>query len=504
MSYVLGLDNGGTSTKAVLFDISGRQIASAKRQSAMSAPHPGFTERDMEELWAMNCQVIAETIGRSGVNPADIVGVSFSGHGKGLYLWGKDGKPARPGIVSTDSRAHQVVKRWRQAGVTDKAFALTCQSVLPSQPVSLLKWILDNEPGVLENTRWIFGVKDYIRFRMTGEARGEITDLSGSSLVNLHTGDYDPQILRLFGLEGIAGKLPPLCYSSEFCGQVTQDCARLTGLKAGTPVAAGLFDIDACAIGMDVEDDSCLAVIAGTWSINEYISRAPVLDHSVMMNSLYCLKDYYLVEECSPTSASNQEWFVNAFLTELAEKQGKGLYETANELIAQVRPDEQRIVYLPDLYGSRDDARARGAFVGMDASTTRAQMLRAVYESIVFGHKLHVGKLLKSRAQPPRAVRLAGGVVNCPLWVQMFADILQMELETIDVKELGALGAAMTAAVAAGAYKSLEDAARAMVKVDRVYRPDPACRQIYQDKYEDFLCVNQALCTSWGKLGGGV
>lgn len=172
MGYVLGLDNGGTSTKAVLFDTSGRQVASAKRQTAMSTPRPGFTERDMEELWAMNCQVIRETVASSGVDPADILGVSFSGHGKGLYLWGKDGKPARPGIVSTDSRAQQVVEDWQRQGVTEKAFARTCQSVLPSQPVALLKWIKENEPQVLDNTRWVFGVKDYIRFRMTGEARG--------------------------------------------------------------------------------------------------------------------------------------------------------------------------------------------------------------------------------------------------------------------------------------------------------------------------------------------
>lgn len=502
MGYVLGLDNGGTSTKAVLFDTSGRQVASAKRQTAMSTPRPGFTERDMEELWAMNCQVIRETVASSGVDPADILGVSFSGHGKGLYLWGKDGKPARPGIVSTDSRAQQVVEDWQRQGVTEKAFARTCQSVLPSQPVALLKWIKENEPQVLDNTRWVFGVKDYIRFRMTGEARGEITDLSGSSLVNLRTGAYDPALLTLFGLEDIQDKLPPLCYSSEFCGQVTAECAQLTGLKAGTPVAAGLFDIDACAIGMDVEDESCLAVIAGTWSINEYIARQPVLDGTVKMNSLYCLRDYYLVEECSPTSASNQEWFVNAFLREYAQAQGQGLYEAANALMAQVGPQGQRLVYLPYLYGSRDDGRARGAFVGMDASTTREQMLRAVYESVVFGHKLHVDKLLASRAQPPQAVRLAGGVVNCPLWVQMFADILELPVVTIDVKELGALGAAMTAAVAAGAYSDLRQAAQAMVLPDRTYQPDPRHRQLYRDKYAQFLAVDKALSGVWAQLGG--
>ncbi len=498
--YVMGIDNGGTAIKAVLFDVGGREIASSKRSTPMDAPGPGFTERDMEILWRMNCEAVRETIEKSGVAPAAIVGVSFSGHGKGLYLWGKDEKPARPGIVSTDSRAYAYVERWNRDGTAARAFDLTCQSVLACQPVALIKWLMDNEPDAVARTKWVFGVKDYVRYRMTGEAWGEITDLSGSGLVNLKTASYDDEILELFALLDIKGKLPPLTYSSAFCGKVTGACARLTGLMEGTPVAAGLFDIDACAIAMNVTDEENLAAIAGTWSINEYISRAPVMDRSVKMNSLYCLPGYYLVEECSPTSASNQEWFVGQFLAELAEKEGKGLYEVANELVRGIGPNDQRIVFLPYLYGGCDDARASAAFVGLNPSHTRAHMLRAVYESIIFGHKMHISRLLKSKKQPPRAVRLAGGVVNAPEWVQMFADILGLPVETIAVKELGALGAAMTAAVAAGEYAGLEEAARAMVKVDRVFTPNAQYKEIYESKYRAFLKVNEALAPLWAEI----
>ncbi|MEG0935014.1 MAG: FGGY-family carbohydrate kinase [Clostridia bacterium] len=498
--YVLGIDNGGTSTKAVLFDISGREIAQAKASTPMLTPQPGFTERDMEVLWQCNCDVIRRTIAQARVDPSEIVGVSFSGHGKGLYLWGKDEKPARPGIVSTDSRAYRYVEEWYQDGTAEKLFALTCQSILASQPVSLIRWLMDNEPEVIENTRYIFGVKDYIRYRMTGEAYGEITDLSGSNLVNLRSAQYDPQILSLLHLEGIRDKLPPLVYSSAFCGQVTRQCAEATGLAAGTPVAAGLFDIDACAIAMNVVDAQYLACIAGTWSINEYVSPVPVMDHSVKMNSLYCLSGQYLVEECSPTSAANHEWFVNNFLREAAEKAGKSVYQLANELVTDIRPSDQSIIFLPYLYGGADDARATAAFVGLDASHTRSDMLRAVYECIIFGHKQHIDRLLASRVQPPKAIRLAGGVVNSPMWVQMFADILNLPVETIDVKELGALGCAMTAAVAAGDYPDLCAAARAMVKVERTFLPDCANQAVYARKYDTYLAVRQALSTVWDKL----
>ncbi len=401
MQYLLGLDNGGTNSKAVLFDKNGREIASASRNTPMETPKVGFTERDMELLWRVNCEVVREAIEKSGVSAGDIAGVSFSGHGKGLYLWGKDEKPAYKGIVSTDSRAWKIVEAWQRDGTAEKAFSRTCQSVLASQPVALIKWFEENQPEVLENTRWIFGVKDYVRYRMTGEAYAEITDISGSSLVNLATASYDDEILRLFGLEHIADKLPPLCYSSRFCGKVTKACAQATGLLEGTPVAAGLFDIDACAIGMNVTNDEYLAIIAGTWSINEYVSRQPVMDRSVKMNSLYGLENMYLVEECSPTSASNQEWFVKNFLREAAGD--RPLYKVADEMVEAVGPDDQNILFLPYLFGGSDDARAGAAFVNMNASHTRADMLRAVYEGIVFGHKLHVERLLKSRERRPRA-----------------------------------------------------------------------------------------------------
>ena len=115
---LLGLDHGGTTSKAVLFTQNGQAVASAKRVTTpMHTPQSGFTERDMEELWRANCEVIRETdrnIRRTGVNPTDIIGVSVSGHGKGLYLWGKDQKPAYPGIVSTDSRAWKIIQTWNQ------------------------------------------------------------------------------------------------------------------------------------------------------------------------------------------------------------------------------------------------------------------------------------------------------------------------------------------------------------------------------------------------------
>ncbi len=491
--YVIGVDHGGTSSKAVIFDLKGQVIASAKQSMSMQTPKPGHTERDMEQLWQMNCQVIREALAQSGLKGEQIAAVSFSGHGKGLYLWGKDGKPARPGIVSTDSRAHRVVEAWYADGTAQKAYPLIHQEVLTSQPVALMKWLKTHEPETLQNTRYILGVIDYVRFRMTGEAWGEITNMSGSGLVNLSTRGYDDRILACFGLEDIKDMLPPLVNSAQVAGSVSAECAALTGLPEGTPVAAGMFDIDACAIGMDITDDRRLAVIAGTWAINEYIARQPVTDGSVKMNSLYCLPGYYLLEECSPTSASNYDWFLGTFMEKAAKAEGQNLYAWANALVSSVRPDEQQMVFLPYLYGGIDDARTKSVLAGMESWHSRAHVLRAVCEGIVFGHRMQVERLQKSRAVPAQAVRLAGGVVRAEGWVQMFADILKLPVETIDVEELGALGAAMAAAVAVGLYQDLPSAAQAMVRVAKVYRPNAALSPAYDEKFQRYTALEAAM-----------
>ena len=176
MKYLMGIDNGGTFSKAALFDEDGKQISVASVPTVTITPQPGYTERDMDELWEVTAQAARQAIEKSGVDAKDIVGVSFSGHGKGLYMVGHDGKPSYNGIASTDTRAWAQVEKWYQDGTKEKVYEKTFQEILAVQPVSLLAWFKENKPEVLENTKYIFAVKDYIRYKLTGEAYSEYTD----------------------------------------------------------------------------------------------------------------------------------------------------------------------------------------------------------------------------------------------------------------------------------------------------------------------------------------
>jgi len=503
MKYYLGLDNGGTVTKAVLYTAEGEEVSAAAVDTAMLTPRPGFTERDMEEMWRANCAVVRQAAEKRGIDPQDIAGLAICGHGKGLYLWGKDDKPTRNGIISTDNRAWEYVQNWRGSGVEDAAFQLSCQHVLACQPVALLAWLKDNEPEAYQNIQWVFECKDYVRFRLTGEARAEITDYSGAHLLNLKTGQYDTELLRLFGLEALADALPPLCGSTEVCGYVTKEAAQATGLKEGTPVAGGMFDIDACALAVDITDEAHLCMIAGTWSINEYIRRGPVTDGSVLMNSLYCMPGYYLIEECSPTSAGNNEWFIQTLLPELKEqyrKEGKRIYEITDSWVEALPPEEFCPIFLPFLLASNVHPNAMGSFVGLSNYHTRAHLMRGVYEGIAFSHRYHLEKLLATREAPVKSIRLAGGAARSKVWTQMFADVMKLPIETTQVNEAGALGCAMAAAVAAGEYENLREAAKNMCRINPTLFPNLESAAVYDRKYAMYQSIIEALDPVWDEM----
>ncbi|MCL2708131.1 MAG: carbohydrate kinase, partial [Defluviitaleaceae bacterium] len=493
--YFLGVDDGGTMVKAVVFDECGNEAGGASRELEMETPGPGFTERCMDYLWAETAATIREAVGASGIDPKQIKGVACTGHGKGLYLWGKNGRPVRNGIVSTDSRAWEYPKRWKADGTADRVFEKTYQTILASQPVSLLRWLKDNEPAALRGARWIFECKDYVRFMLTGEAYAEVTDYSGSNLLNLRDRRFDAELLAEYGLEDLLHALPPLKNSSEACGRVTKEAALLTGLTEGCAVAGGMFDIDACAVAMDITSEENIAVIAGTWSINEYISKTPVLDKSVMMNSLYAIDGYYLIEECSPTSAGNFKWFADMFLeSEKAEaaRKSKNFYAHLDSLAQSTPPCGTDIFFLPHIYGSNYNPQAKAAIIGLDGSQTRPQIVRAALEGVAYCHRVHIDRLLANR-RSTKAIRLAGGAAKSGVWAKIFADATGIPIERVDADELGTLGSAMAAAVASGKYANLAEAAKRMVKIKDRTEPDPALTALYNMKFQKYKRFAEAL-----------
>lgn len=489
MSYYLGLDNGGTTTKASVFDSLGRELATASVSTDSFNPFPGHMERDMEQMWQANCQVIRCVVAQAEILPSQIAAVAVCGHGKGLYLWGKDGRPVRPGILSTDSRGAQLVKQWIADGTQDALRPLTRQGILACQPTVLLRWLQEQAPETAQKTQWVFSCKDYLRFRLTGVACAELTDLSGTGLLNLNTGDYDWEILQKLHLTDFAHAMPPVCRAAQVCGTITAESAEATGLIEGTPVAGGMFDIDACALAVGVTKPETLCMIAGTWSINEYVST--VLVEKDVMNSLFCLPEYYLIEASSPTSAGTLEWVIDTFLPDLRQQYGSGVYDCLTAMADSVPAQASCPLFYPYLVGGTGNAAARGMLAGMDAGHCREHLIRGVFEGIAFSHRYHFDRLVRAGGQW-ECIRLTGGAARSAFWAQMFADVMQMPVEAVSINECGTLGCAMAAAAAIGEYPDLHTAAANMMPQPIRYLPDTDRAAAYREKYRHYLCFFQA------------
>ena len=496
--YLVGIDNGGTVAKAAVFAQDGRELAVASCKTEVLAPQPGWAEFDADRLWQATAGAVRQAVTRAGVRAQDVAAVACTGHGNGIYLVDAEGRPVRRAIFSSDSRARAYVEQWTAEGVDREVRSKTMQALWPGQPNALSAWLRDHEPDVLRSTRWVLMCKDFIRFRLTGDAYAEVTDASGTSLMDVRTGQHDPEILAAFGIAEIQEKLPPVRQSADVCGQVTPTAADETGLMPGTPVAGGLFDIDACALSSALTDESQLGMTLGTWGINQYVSRTPVVE-GVFMTSRYCVPGYYLMLEGSATSASNLEWFLSHLFeaeAEAARQEGRSIYDRVNRLVAESGPSDSGLMFVPFLYGSNTSPDATACLVGMRASDGAGHVLRAVYEGVLFAHMTHWERLLNVRARPER-IRASGGAARSNVWMQMVADAFQVPVEVPEGTELGAMGAAICASLAADCYPSYQAACGAMVRISRRFSPNPDLAELYRAKYARYKKFLQAMEPAW-------
>ncbi|MFV0361836.1 MAG: FGGY-family carbohydrate kinase [Suipraeoptans sp.] len=490
--YFMGLDNGGSVVKCALYDTKGNELCVTSRTPLLNTPKPGYTERDDKDVWNANIEVIRETISMGeteyGISKNDIKCVGLTGYGNGICLVDNNGKTVRPIIVSTDDRGAEMVANYRGNGKEEEVFKYTKQTMWSAMMSSLLTWVHKYEPEVIQRTSYVLGIKDYVRYHLTGEMKSEYTEASSTGLLNIENATFDPEIFRLLDMEGMEKLFPKIVMPNEISGYVTLQASNETGLPEGTPIAGGCFDVDASVLASGILNDDILCLIAGTWSINEYLIKE--WNYGYMENSNTITKsflpEYYLVEESTPTSASNLDWFVKRMLIdEMADKSIEDVYSECNEIVESIQPEESNVVFIPYLYSSATHTDAKAGFFNLSGYNEKKHLIRAIYEGVVFSSAFHVEQLMKN-GKTFKIARLSGGLTKSEVWTQMMSDVLQMSIEVLQVGEIGAQGAAMCAAVASGTFSDYKDAVDNMVKVKKVYHPNPDRAQIYEKKYKSF------------------
>ncbi|OZG70394.1 hypothetical protein BTA51_26505 [Hahella sp. CCB-MM4] len=490
--YILGIDCGNTAVKAAVFDREGRQLGSRATRVETRFPQPGHSESDMYGLWNKTVGVVQGVLTELSIHTDQIKAVGVSGHGNGAYLLDHKDKPLL-GIQSLDNRADELIQEFQKSDSYQQIRELNRQGLWPSQTAALLMWLKRHTPEVYSNIGRVLFCKDYINFCLTGKCSTDYGDLSASGLFDFTRNEVSQPLLKLLNLEEITHKVAPPVQSEDVVGVVTGEAAGLTGLKPGTPVVAGLFDVISSALGSGVWDVSEASIITGTWSINQVVTRDLPSDE-LFMSSVFP-GGRYLAMENSATSASNLEWFVREFFQteqQVAETLNQKVFDYCNAMVEKVDITEQLPLFHPYLYGSSDSATAGASFFGLSGWHRKADLLYAVYEGIVFGHLEHLLKLRKAGIDVDLA-RLSGGGARSAFWSQLFADVLEIDIWVNRCNECGTKGAAMAAATAAGFYPNFARAVAEMSGDYQVFSPDPKKRDILGRRFKRYQVISELI-----------
>jgi L-xylulokinase len=460
--YLLGLDIGQTKIKAAAFSPEGKECAAVSADSSC-IQNGDFSEKNMGELWTVVSGLFKKVT--DGIDPREIKAVGASGHGNGMYPLDKEGRPFIDAVLSTDLRAGSIVEEWNRDGKAAAAFRYTAQHIWAGQPLPVLEWFKRNKPAVYQNIGLVLFCKDFINYMLCGNCTTDYSDVSTAGVFDNVSGHYEDKLFDIFGLENC---FPPVIKSTSIAGRIKEKAAGETGLLEGTIVAGGSFDAAASALGGGAWED--YSVTAGTWSINAAYTDQCITNGDILQCILSGDGERWFAVEASPTSAVNLEWFVNSV---------KPLsYKQCDEIAAAYRHEDVEGIYLPYINPMPRYPHIKGGFFGSFKDDN--EKLRALYEGIAFGHRFHLENLKKAGINRNKA-RLSGGLSASSVWCQILADVLELPVETGEIKNEGCFGAALCAGVAASVYPSLKKAVEA-VRVGAVYRP----RSSYERKYRFF------------------
>lgn len=496
---LLAIDAGGSYVKATTFNLTTGESRTVGEPVGLSRSAPGFNERDADALWRATVRCVQGCLQQLAGGASRVAAVGITGHGNGIYLVDDRGLPTRNAIMAADGRAASLVRRWVADGMEDRLRPAAWNGLWAGKPGPILAWLARHEPDVLASSYAVLGCKDYLRARLTGEVRTELSDASAGGLYNNSALINDPHTelrpaaatLDALGLGAHAHLLLPTIDPMTIFA-VSAEAALETGLMAGTVVVAGVVDNAAMQHGSGVFDSSAVCVGAGTWSINQLLVPLSDMTMDGALGAVLpsaanaALGGYGLLCEASATSASSFAWALETAVTGASSADrpaGRDVFAAAlqREGSRPRRADDP--MFFPFIDGSRDEAAARGAWLGLSSASTEGDLLGAVLEGICLEHRRHVDRLDKALATP-LPVRLSGGATKSDVWSQRFADILARPVEVSPLSELGSVCVAAMAGTAAGIFDGVEPGVSALSPAWRTFEPNPADAEFNQARWD--------------------
>src|SRR6056297_2290859 len=473
MSLYLGIDVGTTGTKSLLIDADGKELGEATAGYPMHQPKPGWTEQDPDDWWKATVKSVRAVLKKASVRPPDVraIGLSAQMHGS-VFLDAKD-QVIRPALLWNDQRTAAECEQITEAAGGRRALVkMVANPALTGFQAPKILWLRNHEPRHFDRLAKVLLPKDEIRRRMIGDYVTEVSDASGTLLLDVVKRRWSKKLLGRLDLD--IGLLPRVVESEEVTGTLTAEAAKTLGLTTECKVVGGAGDCAAGAVGNGVVKQGILSTSIGTSGVMFVHSDEPQYDAEGRLHTFcHAVHGKWHTMGVNLTSGGSLQWWVESVLQGLIGVPAKRLYEAATAEAVEVTAGSDGLLFLPYLNGERTphaDPDARGAFVGMNLTHTRGAMTRAVMEGVTFALRDSL-EIIESLGVPVREIRASGGGSKNRLWRQMQADVFGRQVATLRVEQGPAFGVALLAAVGDGAYKSIESACRATIEVAEKTKP---------------------------------
>ncbi len=497
---LLGIDIGTSGCKITAIDGSGRILDEGFAEYETSHPHPGWAEQDPDDWCTAVRGILAAMRDRGRCRFPDIAAVSLDGSTHNAVLLDGNMEVVRPTIMWTDQRAVAESAELNEKH-GDAVFAIAYQMAAPTWTLPQMLWLQRHEPEVLPRTSHVMFVKDYVRWRLTGEWCTDTIEAQGTLFFDMAKQHWSAELCELAGIP--SSILPPLRRPTDVVGRVTAAAAAEFGLPEGTPVVCGCSDsaVEDYAAGA-IEPGSCILKLATAGNVNVMTDRA--VPHRRTLTYSHVVPGMWYTVVATNTAARAQRWFRDHFCAaEAAEsaRDGRNIYALMDNEAAQSSTGADGLFFHPYLQGERApywDPQLRASFVGATMRHSRADFIRALLEGVVYSLR-DCFRTIEEMELPVTEFRLIGGGARSELWTQIVADVFGHEIIVPQGCD-ASFGSALLAGVGIGAFADERDAVRCCLQDKEPVAADPGRQEQYARLLPLYYRIHDVLADVYHEL----
>lgn len=494
MDYMIGIDVGTTSTKAVLYGIDGSIHSEAHYGYQLYQPEIDIAEQKVEDIYHAVIESLRQCVQESTIDPNQIRGVAFSTAMHSLMIMDHQMNPITNVMTWADNRAYQYGEKLRHTSEGMEIYKRTGTPIHPMSPLVKLLWMRNEHPELLDKTHFICGIKEYIFYRLFDEYVVDESIASATGLYNLKTRQWDAEALELIGIS--SNQLPRIVSTTMAFTGLDEAIAHYIGISSDTPFIIGASDGVLSNLGVNAIHDE-MAITIGTSAAIRKVVDHPVTDHKGRLFCYVLDESHWVLGGPINNGGIVFQWVRDQLFAPekgTAEQMHMNSYDLLTEIASHIPAGADGLIFLPFLGGERAplwDANARGTFFGLTHHHTRDHMLRAALEGIVF-NLYTVLLAMEEVTEKPATIKATGGFARSDLWKQMLADIFEISVEIPKCFESSCLGAAVLGMKSQGLISSIDEVER-MVGVTSTCKPDESNFEVYRQLVPIYIRLSRTL-----------